>query len=94
MVVSGVPLRILSGYRCPTHNEAVKGSTYSAHMIRAALDIARPAEIPMDKFVAVCSVFVGPGGLGRYDALDFVHVDVLGRPGCRVSFLRRRRWQR
>jgi uncharacterized protein YcbK (DUF882 family) len=90
----GIPLRVLSGYRCPRHNQAAGGSAYSAHMLRAALDIGRPAAVPMDKFVAICSVFLGVGGLGRYDELDYVHVDVLGRHGSDDVFLRRRRWRR
>lgn len=35
----GMPLRIVSGYRCPAHNAAVGGSSKSQHMFGRAADV-------------------------------------------------------
>lgn len=35
----GMPLRIVSGYRCPVHNRAVGGSRKSQHLIGRAADV-------------------------------------------------------
>jgi zinc D-Ala-D-Ala carboxypeptidase len=34
----GKPLRIVSGYRCPTHNAQVGGAPHSYHLTGAAVD--------------------------------------------------------
>lgn len=35
----GMPLRIVSGYRCPAHNAAVGGSPRSQHLFGRAADV-------------------------------------------------------
>jgi uncharacterized protein YcbK (DUF882 family) len=35
----GIPLTIVSGYRCPDHNKACGGATHSQHMAGTAADV-------------------------------------------------------
>lgn len=71
-IAGNKPLRIVSGYRSPSHNRAVGGAADSQHLY------ARAADIP----AGYCSVqeaiwagFTGIGSRGQWA----VHVDV--RPG-------------
>ena len=65
----GRPLRIVSGFRCPTHNAAVGGARRSSHLAGEAADIepgyATPAQARS----------VGFRGIGSRGAWA-VHVDV------------------
>ena len=70
--VGGKPLRITSGYRCPTHNAAV--GARSQHVLGTAADVLA-AGIGVDK-LAEAAERVGFGGIGRYPKQGFVHVDV------------------
>jgi uncharacterized protein YcbK (DUF882 family) len=76
----GGPVRILSGYRCPTHNKRVRGAPQSQHMTGKAVDLG----VPKDKQ----PVYVGAatrvpafkeGGIGVYPG-GGVHVDRRGTP--------------
>ena len=69
------PIVIVSGYRCPVHNEAVGGVPRSQHLTGRAADI-HPDVATLKQ--AVAAGFTGIGVL-RGDA---VHVDV--RPGPRA----------
>ena len=70
----GKPLRITSGYRCPTHNAAVGGVAKSQHVLGTAADVLA-AGIGVAK-LAEAAERVGFGGIGRYERQGFVHVDV------------------
>lgn len=65
----GHPIRIVSGYRCPVHNERVGGAKDSMHMYGAAVDVPR----------GTCSVHqaerAGFVGIGTKNSLP-VHLDV------------------
>jgi len=69
----GAPVFVLSGYRSPSYNKTVGGSTYSQHMYGRAADIqvlgVRPKEVFdwMEKHMPT-------GGRGRYRT--WTHVDV------------------
>lgn len=65
----GRPLRIVSGYRCPTHNRAVGGASRSQHMYGTAADI--PAGYATTA-QAEAAGFVGIGSRGQWA----IHVDV------------------
>ena len=72
----GRPVVITSGYRTPLHNNKVGGKADSQHLYGRAADI-RLAGVPVEA-VAACAegLLPGTGGIGRYPAKGFVHVDV------------------
>jgi uncharacterized protein YcbK (DUF882 family) len=67
-----LPLRILSGYRCPRHNTAVGGATRSRHLAGDAVDIPSGYATVAQ---AAAAGFTGIGSRGVWA----VHVD------CRPS---------
>jgi len=73
----GVPIRVVSGYRCPKHNAEVGGAKNSYHMRGMAADI----EVgDWDVYrMALLAEQIGEfrgGGLGIYPEQGFIHVDV------------------
>jgi uncharacterized protein YcbK (DUF882 family) len=64
----GRPLRIVSGYRSPTHNRAVGGARRSYHLTGRAADFERGV-VPVSVAVAA-----GAGGIGSCDGWA-VHID-------------------
>ena len=75
-----VPIIINSGYRCPAHNKAIKGSQQSRHMLGLAADIRAHSEYYPDEIATVIEKYIleitdGFIGLGVYET--FVHFDVL-----------------
>ena len=72
----GVPVVITSGYRTAAHTRAVGGALYSQHCYGRAADI-RVAGVPVEQLAAYAETLLpGTGGIGRYPAKGFVHVDV------------------
>lgn len=67
----GKAVIITSGYRCPTHNRAVGGSTNSYHARGMAADIQVKGVAPIE--VAKFLESIGMLGIGLYS--NFVHVD-------------------
>lgn len=65
------PLRINSGYRCPSHNSRVGGSSKSVHMNGGAADIRVEGVSPIE--VARYAEYLGMLGIGVYNS--FTHVD-------------------
>jgi len=76
-VLTGQPIHINSGYRCPAHNRAVGGETNSFHMKGYAADITCRGLTPrqVKKLAEKIPAFKG-GGIGLYPG--FTHVDVRG----------------
>lgn len=72
----GKPVRILSGYRSPEFNRAIKGAKQSQHMAGRAADIVIKGVLPKDIYEAVKKNWKAWGirGVGIY--VGFVHVDV------------------
>jgi zinc D-Ala-D-Ala carboxypeptidase len=69
----GRPMVIMSGYRCPDHNQAVGGKPDSAHLKGLAADVRCATSQDRYQMVqAFLSVGVNRIGIGK----DFVHVDV------------------
>ena len=77
--LAGVPIRVVSGYRCPEHNREVGGAKNSYHLqgkaadiVIEGLDVYRMALLAeqIDEFRS--------GGLGIYPDTNppFIHVDV------------------
>ncbi len=72
----GRPVIINSGYRNPTHNEAVGGSPNSYHLRGMAADIRVPGMSP--QALAGAARLAGFRGIITYNT--FVHVDVELKP--------------
>ena len=78
MTGSSAPFQVISGYRSPKTNEALRQHSEgvaagSLHMQGQAIDI-RLADIPLTK-LRRAALTVRRGGVGFYPASDFVHVD-------------------
>lgn len=72
------PFQVISGYRSPATNEALRRSTEgvaagSLHLVGQAIDV-RLADVPLAK-LRRAALEVRGGGVGYYPASDFVHVD-------------------
>lgn len=67
----GEAVTISSGYRCPTHNKRVGGSSQSYHARGQASDIMVEGVAPLE--VARFAESIGIKGIGLYD--NFVHID-------------------
>jgi len=67
--LNGKPLRVVSGYRCPTHNAAVGGAVGSQHMRGTA------ADIPAGRVSASTAHHLGAVGVGTKGGWA-THVDV------------------
>jgi len=70
----GKPVIVNSGYRCPTHNRRIGGSSNSQHMHGTAADI-RWADMDIDEAAKIAEE-CGADGIGKY--ATFIHVDVRG----------------
>jgi len=84
------PLRVVSGYRCPTYNAKVSKAKKSQHKLGRAADLQIPSLKPRES-VALLEELAHSvpefetGGIGVYPT--FLHVDVRGCYGQR-----RARW--
>lgn len=75
----GAPIRILSGYRSPAYNKAIRGAKHSRHLQFDALDLA-----PMNGKISHLHAILKRlrkegafcGGIGRYST--FIHIDNRG----------------
>ncbi|QIW87190.1 peptidase M15A [Vibrio phage vB_VpP_FE11] len=77
----GEPLKVESGYRCPTHNEAVGGAADSRHLHGDAVDLHllnkdRGNFQKLQKLYDVALALNPNGGIGLYDW--GVHIDTRG----------------
>lgn len=73
----GVPVVVLSGYRCPAHNKEVGGVNDSQHTKRTAADI-RAEGFSVEELAGVAEK-CGADGIGKYPKQNFVHVDMRGK---------------
>lgn len=64
------PIKVISGYRCPSHNTSVKGAKRSQHMLSQAADIVIKDVDPKRVGKLAHGIF---NGIGIYD--HFTHVD-------------------
>lgn len=72
------PISIISGYRCPRTNAALRRVTTgvaknSLHMKGRAIDIRIPGYRTAD--LRQLAINIGRGGVGYYPASNFVHLD-------------------
>lgn len=76
----GLPIKVNSGYRSPSHNDSVGGVSNSKHLIGIAADIVIIGFTPeqtkgvIEKLIS--SGVLVEGGVGIYDT--FVHYDTRG----------------
>lgn len=73
------PLTIVSGYRCPVHNQRVGGAPRSQHLT------GRAADIPRGYAHVVAAQAAGFTGVGDDDGWA-IHVDVRPGPPARWSY--------
>ena len=80
--IVGKPIRILSGYRCKSHNNEIGGASNSMHMAGMAADLAPPEGLSISRFYELCQMAVKKyqGGCGCYIGSNFVHVDIRCTP--------------
>ena len=76
--LANVPIKITSGYRCPTHNERVGGAPKSKHKLGIAADLKPRGLSPDELHEAIEDLVrsrrIPEGGLGLYNT--FVHYDI------------------
>jgi uncharacterized protein YcbK (DUF882 family) len=75
---SSAPFQVISGYRSPQTNSALRAggggqASRSLHMQGRAIDV-RLADVP-SSVLRDAALELGRGGVGYYQAPDFVHVD-------------------
>lgn len=68
----GVPVTIVSPYRCPTNNAKVGGAKESYHMQGRACDVT--ANVDLNTICRVAKQ-LGFKGIGKYPDEKFVHLD-------------------
>ena len=72
----GKPIPILSGYRCPKHNQAVGGELLSAHLWGLALDLDCPSVQGVEDLRLVVETAHPELRMGIYkDKGSFIHID-------------------
>jgi uncharacterized protein YcbK (DUF882 family) len=69
------PLYVISGYRCATHNRAVRGAKDSQHVQGRAADV-KALGVPLVTLYLRAEGIPEFGGIGLYPENGFVHVDV------------------
>jgi len=79
----GVPIHVLSGYRCPKHNKSIGGAEHSKHLKGIAADITFSLPSFLDMPKAIAMYFLAEeihdfcnGGIGIYLDQNSIHVDV------------------
>ena len=71
-----MPVKILSGYRCPVHNMNVGGASNSKHKLGIAADISVKGVKPESVYGFLDNMFPDKYGLGLYKGNKFVHLDI------------------
>lgn len=75
--LSGKPIIVNCGYRCPEHNKAVGGVKRSQHLFGNAADIVIKGLDPIQMYHLANRInFFCNGGIGIYPESGFIHVDV------------------
>lgn len=71
------PIIVDDGYRCPEHNKEVGGVSGSQHQLGTAADIRIQGLTLQQMYDRAKSIpDFANGGIGVYDGVPFIHVDV------------------
>ena len=75
----GVPIKIISGFRCADYNDNfVNGAKYSQHKLGKAADIVAESKHPLELYRLIDELIemkiLNFGGVGKYNT--FTHVDI------------------
>ena len=68
----GLPIIVVSGYRCPNYNVTIGGAKDSYHVQGRASDIYTTAEL---NTICKTAKELGLTGIGKYPDDNFVHID-------------------
>ena len=67
-----LPVRVVSGYRCPNYNVVVGGAKDSYHIEGRASDIAAATDL---NTICRAAKELGLRGIGKYPDENYVHID-------------------
>jgi len=67
-----LPVRVVSGYRCPNYNTVVEGAKDSYHMQGRACDVYSTVDL---NTICKTAKELGLTGIGKYPDDNFVHID-------------------
>jgi uncharacterized protein YcbK (DUF882 family) len=87
----GMPVIVVSAYRCPEHNRKVGGAANSQHTLGKAMDIRVPGLTPLQLERAAEKV-PAITGIGRDDHAGYVHIDVRPGPRARWCYAANGKW--
>jgi uncharacterized protein YcbK (DUF882 family) len=75
-ILVGLPIKVLCGCRCVTHNSEIGGAKDSMHICGKAADIR--INLPLKEFFDLCERVPAfkNGGIGIYPDEGFIHVDI------------------
>lgn len=68
----GVPITVVSPYRCPTYNAKVGGAKDSFHIQGRAVDITAKVDL---NTICKAAKEIGFKGIGKYPNQNFIHLD-------------------
>lgn len=75
--ISGIPYRVMSGYRTPAYNDFIGGAKNSAHTLGLGADV-EAADVEAAFRIIHAAMEVGMHGIIWYPNKKFIHLDMGG----------------